>query len=69
MIAITTSRAAHDHHGFARLMPGLYRAVPAVFLVDAFASFFSVKSPGAPAGQEILLNKVSVTPYFTETEY
>ena len=25
-------------------------------------------APGAPAGQEILLNKVSVTPYFTGTE-
>ena len=33
-----------------------------------FSDWADDSAPGAPAGQEILLNKVSVTPYFTGTE-
>ena len=31
-----------------------------------FSDWSDDSAPGAPAGQEILLNKVSVTPYFSE---
>ena len=31
-----------------------------------FSDWADDSAPGAPAGQEILLNKISVTPYFSE---
>lgn len=54
---------------------GYVNNVAVVFMAEkpeaglTFSDCAEDTAPGAPAGQEILLNKVSVTPYFTETEY
>ena len=70
---VTASSGAGRYTGGSGIsIQGYVNNHTVVFRADApevtltFSDWKDSKTPGGPAGQEILLNKVSVTPYFRE---